>query len=158
MQNRKIIYPKILRNQNYSGNVSKIEQYLQSYSLKKINVPGDGNCLFHSMCIFFRKQGYRQDFMRKLICDYIEKSKELFNPSISSLSEYRSFDEYIKEMRKNGHWGDGICLQAFGLLFKTNVILLMPTGIYHMHTQFKKNVAFVRDGNHYQAAVPNKSS
>lgn len=125
--------------------------FLKTYNLSRVGVPGDGNCQFHSLSVFF--DSYDHSAMRQIICKFIHRNKTIFQEDILNLG-YDNVDKYILEMSRNGTWGDGITLQAFCMIFRVNVWLFMPTGVSQLCPKFEKNVAIIRNGNHYEAALP----
>ena len=85
--------------------------------LKKINleikkVSGDGNCLFRAISdqIYGTDEYYA--LIREKCMDYIEVQKRFFREFIDG-----DFDEYIKNKRKDGIWGDDIELEAISEIY-----------------------------------------
>jgi len=127
-----------------------IDALLAQYRLKRHPVRADGNCLFHALSLFFSDVSAME--MRQQCVRYVSEHAEDFEPDISALYEC-SVPVYCSRMLRPGFFGDAVILQAFTLAFPVTVYLFMPTGL----TQFgsgSRNVALIRAGEHYDAAVP----
>lgn len=57
-----------------------------------------------------------------MIVHFILHNQTKFKTDILA-SGYESVDQYCREMLKPGVWGDAICLQAFSIIFKINVLI-----------------------------------
>lgn len=137
------------RRRNFS--ISNLDAALERYGLHRVPVAGDGNCQFRSMAAFFEDADHLS--MRRLVCQFIRSNDLTFKNDIAT-TEYRTMERYLAVMSRPGTWGDGITLQAFGLLFQVDVVLFMPTGTTQLHPQYERHVAFVRQGDHYEPALP----
>ena len=123
---------------------------LASYGLVKHPVPGDGNCLFHALSIFFVNMQALE--MRQQCVQYIIAHPDLFAADIIALYGC-DVQTYCARMSQPRVFGDGIVLQAFVLAHNCSVYLFMPTGVTKLGTG-PRNLAIVRNGEHYDAAVP----
>lgn len=83
-------------------------------------VPGDGNCLFHALASFFQSSKIDHILIRRMLVHYIYQHGERFSTDILA-GGHKDLDQYCAHMGKSGVWGDGVCVQAFALLFKVNV-------------------------------------
>ena len=87
--------------------------------------PGDGSCLFHSLC-FGLKDGSTAHVLRRQICSFIEQNP---NVEISGdpLKEWVLWDSgssvsaYSRRMMQSGVWGGGIEMAALSLMKHCNV-------------------------------------
>jgi OTU domain-containing protein 5 len=88
---------------------------LALFSLRIVEIPGDGNCLFRSVA----HQVYGDDALHTLVrekcCDYMESEKAFFsNFVVGGLS---FFDQYIHAKRTSSCWGDDPEIQAMCELY-----------------------------------------
>lgn len=129
-----------------------LAELLKKYKLKNHPIAGDGNCLFGSLALFF--QDFNPVEMRQYCIGYIETHPDIFRADIEI--EYGcSVEQYCKTMINPRVYGDAIALQAFTLAFPCTLWLFMPTGM----TKFgegPRNIALIRVGEHYNAAVPHQ--
>lgn len=110
----------------------------------------DGNCQFHSLALFFDFLEHRA--VRAHIVEYIEQHADRFAEDVRA--EYGcSVADYCARMARLGTHGDGVTLQAFTLAFQVSVWLFLPTGVSRFG-EYEKNIALVRRGDHYDAAIP----
>jgi hypothetical protein len=123
---------------------------LASHRLRLHPSAPDGNCQFHSLALFFDFLSHTQ--MRAQVVQYIQQHADRFVEDIRA--EYGcSVDAYCERMARLGTHGDGVTLQAFTLAFQVSVWLFMPTGVSRFG-EFQKNIALIRQGDHYDAAIP----
>ena len=123
---------------------------LSKYGLVRREMPSDGDCLFHALALFFSDTDASQ--MRTLCVQYVAQNPETFATDIGA--EYNcSVPIYCQNMNKPHTFGDAIMIQAFCLAFDMKVWLFMPTGVTDLGGG-SKNIALIRLGQHYEAAVP----
>ena len=80
------------------------------------DVPGDGNCLFNSLSyLIFETTDYNM-YIRQKICDYMSLTN--FNDIYADKINY---ENYIKNMRKDGVYGSGEETKAFCKLYKIRI-------------------------------------
>lgn len=103
---------------------AKLDDLLASYGLERVQMPSDGNCLFHAISSFFNDPRTDHRAVRRRICEYIDTHRDQFAPDIEC--DYPSVDVYLREMRRVGEWGDAIMVQAFCLAYDVNVVLFTP--------------------------------
>jgi len=106
-------------------------------------MPGDGNCLFHS--ISYPYGNHRM--VRACIVRYIARNWDEFKHFI--VTEERG--DYLKEMIRPGTWGDEIVLRAFSDLAKRRVrVYSSPQGeAVAQYGDCGECVNLLFDGNHY---------
>lgn len=122
-------------------------------------VPGDGNCLFHSMGLAFN---LKQSELRELIANYLEKNKKekLNGMTLEDwlqLEKDMSLDKYCQLIRKDGIWGGNMEINVATKMFKTNIFVLMKDNDkkkYKMVSSYvfndnAKNVFLLYNGIHY---------
>ncbi|CRG96778.1 OTU-like cysteine protease, putative [Plasmodium gallinaceum] len=100
-----------------------LENRLLAIGCELIQVSGDGNCLFRSIsCNLFEKQKYHM-YVRKRCVEYMLNFKDEY----SIYFEDNAFYEYIKNMSKNGYWGDELCIKATADAFNCIVYIITST-------------------------------
>ena len=140
---------------------------------KVVRQPGDGSCLFHSLC-YGLSNGTRASTLRREIASFIAK-----NPSLkiadSPLSDWikwesnSSVKSYAARMSRGG-WGGGIEMAAFSRLYKINVhVYERKSGLFSRSSGYRRISCFnvSRTGKtihilyggrvHYDALVPKRA-
>ncbi len=140
---------------------------------KVVRQPGDGSCLFHSLC-YGLSNGTRASTLRREIASFIAK-----NPSLkiadSPLSDWikwesnSSVKSYAARMSRGG-WGGGIEMAAFSRLYKVNVhVYERKSGLFSRSSGYRRISCFnvSRTGKtihilyggrvHYDALVPKRA-
>lgn len=133
---------------------ARVDALLRKHKLRLVEMRADGNCQFRALASFFRSESMDHAAMRRLIIKFIAEHQDQFQADI--VANYGcDVQAYCQQMGKDAVWGDGITLQAFGLLFHLNVWLILPDGVSKLHEQPRwQNIALVRRQNHYDAACP----
>ena len=89
------------------------------------NVPSDGNCMFHALCMQLKRlgMGISHRKLRKMVIQYLRK-----NPIVQTNSgevDFRDFhdnwDGYLSTMEQEGEWGDNTILVATACLFRVPI-------------------------------------
>ena len=78
-------------------------------------MPMDGNCLFHAM-------GYPDvphDVVRRCCVDYVSRRWQ----ALRCFVDEGERAHYLENMRRPGHWGDELMLQAFSEMARTRVVV-----------------------------------
>ena len=88
--------------------LSKPGEPLSTASARVKRQPGDGNCLFHSLCVGL--EPLTHTVLRKEVCDFIAASPAL-KIAGSSLTDWVAWDsegktirQYVARMARNGIW------------------------------------------------------
>lgn len=108
---------KKTKSQNNNIILNK-EQELHFINLMKKNdfeikiISGDGNCLFRAISDQVYGSEEHHNIIREKCMDYIVVLKRFFSLFIEG-----DFDNYIKEKRKSGIWGDDIELEAMSEIY-----------------------------------------
>lgn len=113
-----------------------ISNKLEKYNRKIINVPGDGNCQFHSMCYVL---GYRigdinyNDKLieiKKNISQYLIDNENFFSDFFDK-KDSDDFKKFCKRICENdtSTWGDELTLRAFCTIYNIRVSILNEKGI-----------------------------
>lgn len=90
--------------------------------LKIVKSEPDGNCFFHSVSYFVEEDHLT---IREKVCNEIESNKKL-NSQIIDL------DDYIKDLRKKGNYGDTTCAKAVANIYNMKVTIFDECG-YVVH-------------------------
>lgn len=94
---------------------------------------GRGNCLFHALSQqleFVKKISVGPDELRKTLVNYLEEHPKMRDGTpLSSLLESNeqsscAWDKYLKDMAKDGTWGDQITIFAAANYYKTIIIVI----------------------------------
>lgn len=134
--------------------VTTLAAWLKDNEKVVVQVPQDGNCLFHAVAGALKlksvglsdaqRERYKASEIRKAAVEYLEKSpdaKEHFENFFAT----ETFDAYCKRMKKSGEYGDQITLIAiacaFDLIIKV-VVNSNPIEIY-------ENYCYNQSSNNY---------
>ncbi len=120
---------------------SEFKDRLQIYGYSLVQTIDDGNCLFRSLShqlkctesdyARYRKdlceylECYKNDFFQFNVSDDIENDIENLNRDEFVQIKNRQYDEYLINMRKDGVFADGICLDGISMMLKKNVTVVM---------------------------------
>jgi hypothetical protein len=127
---------------------------LQAHRLGLIEVPRDGNCLFHSLCSFIKSKTLTAFTLRLLICKFIWENADIF--SIEMADTGYTLREYLTYMQRDGMYGDGTVIQAFAMLFGINVVIFSDGSFHETLPDAEIMIALYwdRGSRHYQPAIP----
>jgi len=126
------------------GGSSAVERKVAPAGAKRIQQPGDGNCLFHSLSYAF---GASAAALRSEICAFIEKNPDL-SIAATSLAEWvqmlagTTVAAYAKRMSKNGTWGGAPEIAACAHMKHVNIHVFEIRG-----SAFELTVPFDVGGN-----------
>ena len=157
------------KNKNNDNNITlNEEQELKFRELMKKNnleikaIEGDGNCLFRAVSDqVYGKEEYH-DIIRQKCMDYLEIQKRFFKLFIDG-----DFNEYIKEKRKDGAWGDDIELEALSEIYNRPIEIYSgsekPLRCFHEDkNDYDRNVIPIRlsyhGRKHYNSVIPLKDA
>ena len=118
--------------------------------MRVVRMPGDGNCLFHSLAY---PRGHHR-MVRACIVRHIARNWESeFRPFV--VAEERG--GYVREMIRPGTWGDELVLRAFSDLARRRVRVYTPqhwTVVAEYGRDFETTVDVLFSGCHYDVLVP----
>ena len=131
--------------------------YIMKLEFQEKIVPGDGNCLFHSMGLAFNLS---QSELRLAIAVYLEKNrKEKINGmSLEDwlvLEKEMPFENYCNLIRRDGIWGGNMEINVVKKMFQSNIFILMKENRrYKLVSSYvfdnnARNVFLIYDGSHY---------
>eukprot|EP00551_Chaetoceros_affinis_P004351 CAMPEP_0203668668 /NCGR_PEP_ID=MMETSP0090-20130426/5238_1 /ASSEMBLY_ACC=CAM_ASM_001088 /TAXON_ID=426623 /ORGANISM="Chaetoceros affinis, Strain CCMP159" /LENGTH=430 /DNA_ID=CAMNT_0050533167 /DNA_START=163 /DNA_END=1455 /DNA_ORIENTATION=+ len=112
-----------------------------------IEMTADGNCLFRSISDqIYGDYGQRHDAVRDEICNYLEANGDDFRVYLllegsGDNDDVCDFDEYVRQMRKDGEWGGDVEIVCAARLYKRAITIFSNVGAYNV------NVDDYGDGN-----------
>lgn len=122
----------------------------------------DGNCMFRAISdqVAGDDRQYRE--VRQDICDYLESRPDEYSAFIMG-----NYENYVRQMRKNGEYGTQVELAAYSHMTLTDIHLFRPDTYYVMHCDnnatkklapHEKNRIFLayHDHEHYSSIRNNK--
>ena len=80
------------------------EVLLNAYIRETIN--GDGNCLFRAILFCLYQDDSQHRKLRLDVCDYMEEDRQRWESQITLTKEINTWNKYLKNMRKDGTWGE----------------------------------------------------
>ncbi|EFO97117.1 hypothetical protein CRE_30481 [Caenorhabditis remanei] len=129
-----------------------IKQMLQEESLRMIDIPADGDCLYASISHQLQEEGIEISVrkLRKSCAQYMRDNKEEFAPFISDADvggvsagadKAAEWETYLQGVEKcadvGGVWGGELELKAASLIYeKTIVVYRVAGGTYKIGEQF----------------------
>lgn len=125
-----------------------------------VNIPKDGNCLFHAISFLTNPKTYRtgksEKEYRSMITKYIQKNDH-FDSFIPEKKKY------IKRMKKNSVWGGGPEIKAFSMFYRyaISVIDSKKKKIYTFDdsdTYYPYRIFLAYNGSHYEPIVEIKGN
>ena len=89
--------------------------WLSERQLAVCDVPGDGDCQYHSLAVAMEPQSSASVVRRLVQCEL---------SSFPELYEAGTFEDYVAAQALEGTWGDHVTLQAFATACSTQVRVL----------------------------------
>ena len=103
----------------------QIERMCNRFGLRIVEVAADGNCLFRALSMGLYGTDAEHATVRKIVTGWMSKLRFYFEPFyVPSDNMGKSYDQYVKNMRRLGEWGDGFCLRAFARVYKERVFVI----------------------------------
>jgi hypothetical protein len=99
----------------------RFEAQLKLLGLRIVDMTGDGNCLFRSVCDQMEGSADAHGKTRRECVAFLRQFSDEFRPFLDT--EEQSFDDYCKEMSEDGEWGGNAELQAMSLGFRVNIVI-----------------------------------
>lgn len=136
----------------YSSNEykKKFDEQMDALGLRILEVGGDGNCFFRSVCDQLEGSENNHSYYRELACNYIEQNKDFIKFFIE---DDQNIDNYIHNMRKNGIWGGNIEIYSLSMALNVNFYIFLlerPLYIVKNHDFPKRNLFLsYHEGQHY---------
>eukprot|EP00760_Papus_ankaliazontas_P001922 PhM_4_TR10736/c0_g1_i1/m.96234 len=110
---------------------------LLSYSVRveyeEVQVPADGNCMFHALA--YHLEGQSDEDVRVRVCDWLASPTALKCCPRCSMSlqdfldvvEYPTWSSYVRTMRRPRWWGDHLALVGAASAYDVNIEILHRT-------------------------------
>lgn len=134
-----------------------------------VRQPGDGSCLFHSLCYGLKRigMGDQASQLRRELASFIQRNPKL-EIAGDTLEEWVTWDantsvgSYAQRMAAGRAWGGGIEIAACALLKKTNIHVyerkageIRRISCFDCPQPTKRLVHILyQGGTHYDALVP----
>jgi hypothetical protein len=113
---------------------------IANWRFKIRDVPGDGNCLFHSVALSINSNATE---LRKAVVDWmLVPDQMLHGEKVSEWIQWngnQNLQQYTQTMSRNGTWGGGIELAVLAS------ILQKPILVYAKDTEAKRIAEFLPD-------------
>ena len=157
-------------NNNSSVSLSQTQEEKFKEEMRKNNfevreVRGDGNCLFRAISDQIYGSDSHHEIVRQRCMDYLKVQKRYFELFIED-----DFDEYIKEKRKNGVWGDDIELEVLSEIYNRSIEIYCgsATPLKCFHEEKQRDICnegivssplrlSYHGKNHYNSVIPLKN-
>ncbi len=112
-----------------------------------VAMPGDGNCLFHSLAYFLEGEDHAS--VRRKVCDWMASDEARPLSHVATPA-------YVRSMRRAGEWGgEPECFAAARRFDLTITILTDRVGPYlPVYGSGGRHVVLSYDGCHYNAVEP----
>ena len=148
----------------YIQMTNSISSQLKQRCLKRIRVPGDGNCQFRALAYMIKHnniphkgQNIDHKNLRNLAIRLIKKQKSHYKNFVWD----QCFSDYIDDMR-NGAYGDNLTLQALADYFNMCIIVLRHKRQHNIVNNGKHQITLVYSGDdgddaHYDATTSIKN-
>jgi hypothetical protein len=96
---------------------------LDAVGLAIREIKGDGNCLFRSWSdVLFGNEG-RFHELREACCNHLRANADEFSPFLLEEEEFKSFEEYVCAMERDGEWAGNVELAALSAALRANVTI-----------------------------------
>ncbi|KAL3650002.1 hypothetical protein CASFOL_006405 [Castilleja foliolosa] len=92
---------------------------LELYDLVEQKISGDGNCQFRSLSDQIYRTAEHHKFVREQVVNQLKSRAELYGNYVPM-----GYTEYVKNMSKNGEWGDHVTLQAAADWFGIKIFII----------------------------------
>jgi hypothetical protein len=92
----------------------RLDARMKTYGMKEKSViPADGNCQFHSISDQLFDSVQRSGFVRRKVIDWLLSHADWQLPNGAKMRDFvhdKTWEEYCKEMARDGIWGDHLTL------------------------------------------------
>ncbi|CAF1593687.1 unnamed protein product [Adineta ricciae] len=138
-------------------------KYKESHQFVQEKVPGDGHCLFYSLCLVLpnlTKSDYKQ--LRRMVANYIRQSEIIDNETWSSYT-HLTREKYCYEIEHTNKFGDEMEVRACSWIYKIVIrvvtVVRSDYKVTSVHItefpdddelSFDKCVYIILDGEHYE--------
>lgn len=128
---------ELRRQDEIESNLNRLNARLKSLRIKKYARVSDGNCLFSAIAhqLFGRRR--LAHVVRALTVNYIELHKDDYKLYFEGDS---AFNDYVKEMKKHGVWGDELCISAAARCFCVDIHVISSVEGQWYHSFLHNNI------------------
>ncbi|XP_072036646.1 uncharacterized protein [Amphiura filiformis] len=108
----------------------RLQTNCQKHNLQFIgNIPGDGNCFFHSIADQLERVNLphqTHEVLRKEVVQYLRENPVIQGPDgeINFLATQPDQDEYLESMAKDGEWADHIIIVAMANMLQHDILVI----------------------------------
>ena len=104
-----------------------VDEHLKNSGLRRVTVPGDGNCMFHSLAVHC---SFTHIELRKAVVaflkDHILEYSEFFDNE-------ENIETYISTLALPGSWGDNLVLQIVAEILQCRIQVAQTHGVQGFH-------------------------
>jgi len=105
---------------------NRYEDYVVSQGFQIYNITGDGNCLFRAVAHQLKGDDSQFASYRQIAVDYMKLYPERFSFNLRK-DQDGSFEQYLKNMEKDGVWGGYLELYALSQALKVQIWLFQES-------------------------------
>ena len=109
----------------------QLDANLANLGLRRVEVPGDGDCQFHAMSDQLRRAAlgdWNARQLRMKAVKWLGENREKFTECLDR-GRYPDFDAYLRQMNQH-EWGDELTLRALSTIFNVKVIVVSSDSAY----------------------------
>ena len=144
----------------FKNKVELEPHYLLNYD--RIDILGDGNCVFRAIQYFLTKSQDGHEKLRMEVTDFMLENSSEYEELFLKRGKIKTFDAYIKNLKKPDVWGDHLELVAASKLKQFNFQIHQPdvlSPLEHINQGVNRmlNLEFINQ-NHYNVLELKQSS
>lgn len=98
---------------------SKLAKQLSPLNLRIRDVASDGNCLFRAIAVSCGELESYHSTLRERAVEYLRENRDEF----SLFFEEGTYDSHLAQLKKNGVWGDHLCLVALSRVLDAQIFV-----------------------------------
>lgn len=131
-----------------------ISSGLQIPGLKYQPIPGDGNCLFSAVGLYF---GGDPKFLRNVIAVNIEHNLDTYRDIIEAINPGRTVGQYLQALRNGTEWADNLEISILMKLLDRPIVIIGSDGKIRNLTDLKGEgdpiFVYYNGHNHYDGLI-----
>lgn len=89
----------------------------------RIQIKGDGNCLFRAISYCLYGGEYKHQELRGKVCKYLMENEGIYKTLFQPREGIQTFTKYVEMLNQDGTWGDHLEIAILSKLFNFNVII-----------------------------------
>lgn len=141
----------------------KIEKKLRQKGLALLDVPADGDCLFHALADQLKRVGTEKTDgeIRSEVVEYIREHKDEYVGFMDNDKGAKGVEAYCEKMSKKGCWGGDIEINAAANVYKCSITVFSADAndIVIGSGGKKLTIAYLKHdlctGEHYNSVIKN---